>query len=100
MLADRNFVTENPQFCYDSAHTLVHNIIRVGSGHGKPNEMPDPNRSPSNQAGELAYEHFHLLYDAVRVMCFVVNSVNHSRRLYGQNPHTQQSVSVNFCVCS
>eukprot|EP00479_Gromia_sphaerica_P009223 TRINITY_DN3809_c0_g3_i1.p1 TRINITY_DN3809_c0_g3~~TRINITY_DN3809_c0_g3_i1.p1 ORF type:complete len:419 (+),score=80.02 TRINITY_DN3809_c0_g3_i1:791-2047(+) len=94
MLADRNFVTENPQFCYDSAHTLVHNIIRVGSGHGKPNEMADTNRSGAPHTGELAYEHFHLLYDAVRVMCFVVNSVDHSRRLYGSNPHSQHQINL------
>jgi len=85
MLADRSFVTEEPKFCYDSAHTLVCNII------GYHANATNAGRSPPNS---LPAEHFNLVYDAVRVMCFVVNSVVQSRRMIATHPHLRRVGAV------
>eukprot|EP01083_Nonionella_stella_P056984 149789_1 len=81
MLADSEFVRDQPKFCYDAAHTLVRNIVRVGSGCANSSDpktiLPTAEGEPKR---ELTERLFHLVYDGVRVMCFVVNNIDHTRK--------------------
>ena len=75
MLSNRSFVAEQPKFCYESASQLVHNVIAYHADTKNPLAK-----------GALPQDHFSLVYDGVKVMCYVVKQVRESSRVMSGIP--------------